>query len=312
MNLKFFFIFAIFILGISALNKQRDCKCRIGTQKRILNGRIISKNSYPWLTTVHLEYDGMIDQSGMAIVLNEDTLLTSRLVAYPFPNEEDADPSYTETEEFKKWIRSIVKVIFIDEDKKHKVEIDKVIFHPNFKFTNDYNGNMTIDEDVALIKLKRKIKFGKHFSTVQPACLDTSFQDHFEGALNVAGYGQNDTKVDQEKMKSTDLDYSAELREGEVFDVTKTDELCKGKENKWLCVDGSKASTYYTLCIGDEGTAIHRTKAGKSSVVAVASITTGLSYDRPVNEACEVATITSRISHYIGFIEKHIGKNYCT
>lgn len=184
----------------------------------------------------------------MAIVLNENTLLTGAIVAYPFTTHEFLnDPKYTEGREFKKWIRSLVKVVFKHDDGDQKVEIDKVIFHPKYKFiNNDYTKNITLDNDIALIKLKRKIKFGK----IQPACLDTIEQEYYEGALNVAGYGLNNTKA--EEMKNLGLEYSKEFREGEMFDVTKTNYQCEGKENKLMCIDGSKSSTFYSLCTGIE------------------------------------------------------------
>lgn len=63
MKFGIFFFFILLIACINALNKEKDCRCRIGSQKRIINGRIVDKSSYPWLAAIHLVYDGSYVQS---------------------------------------------------------------------------------------------------------------------------------------------------------------------------------------------------------------------------------------------------------
>lgn len=63
MYFKSVLIFAIFILGINALNKDKDCSCRLNVQRRILNGRIIPHNTYPWIANVRIHMEGMTGYS---------------------------------------------------------------------------------------------------------------------------------------------------------------------------------------------------------------------------------------------------------
>ena len=60
MKLFIFAILLVSIIGIDALNKARDCKCRISTQNRIINGKLAANGSYPWYATIEFQLDQKI------------------------------------------------------------------------------------------------------------------------------------------------------------------------------------------------------------------------------------------------------------
>lgn len=61
-------------------------------------------------------------------------------------------------------------------DKQKYIEIEKVYRHP------DYENFITLENDIALIKLQESLKFSE---SVQPACLGTQDQELYEGTLKV-------------------------------------------------------------------------------------------------------------------------------
>lgn len=51
--LNFLFILVVAFAGLTyALDKQRDCKCRLNVGSRIVGGRKAANNKYPWFVSM--------------------------------------------------------------------------------------------------------------------------------------------------------------------------------------------------------------------------------------------------------------------
>lgn len=77
MKLIIFSILLISIIGIEALNKQKDCKCRVRPLGRIVDGRETSLQTYPWHVRIVERRDNKNVNICSATILNENHILTA-------------------------------------------------------------------------------------------------------------------------------------------------------------------------------------------------------------------------------------------
>lgn len=77
MKLIIFSILLISIIGINALDKQKDCRCRVRPLGRIAHGREAGLQTHPWhVRIVELKGGKKLNRCA-ATILNENTLLTA-------------------------------------------------------------------------------------------------------------------------------------------------------------------------------------------------------------------------------------------
>lgn len=296
MNIKSVLILAC-IIGINALNRDENCSCRLNIQKKIVNGKIVPFNSYPWVTKIRVHINEMNAYIGTATILNNDTLLTSGLAVIFFQNDEYYEnPELYEKPMFDLYTKNMITISIKRDGKDEEVHrVAKIIPHPKYRYTGVSTRNITLEENVALIKLQIPLQFD---GSIKPACLDSSLQETYQGPLTVVGYGAN--SVGYFNMTNPD----APLREGSVVDSTH--EYCITRGGKRMCVESRK--TGQNLCHGDLGSALHQTKNGKTSVVAIESHD---KYFEGFGELKCEGSYLSKLSHYMPWIQEHIGNRYC-
>jgi len=275
------------VFTVQALNKETDCKCRIASKKKIVNGRILqNQNSYPWIATLKHDLTAYDEPLCSATIINENYLITAGHCI---------ESSDYET-------LSLVYLEFRGSDEKFR--IDEIITHPNYNRT----GFMAATDDIALYKLRKPLNFTD--SNLKPACLGEDQDEDFNRVYTIVGYGN--VKPIKYNRKSDfanpdDFEFSKQLREGDVDDETKTDERCEDRENKLICVDGQS-----NICLGETGSGLHHTTNGKTVVVGISSMPNSKPVDEENDEICSSGAVFSRLSYYMqDFIKQHVGDDYC-
>ncbi|XP_068990489.1 transmembrane protease serine 9 [Neodiprion pinetum] len=162
-------IFGIDVSGLSGDDEERirncTCDCGISNQEdRIVGGRPTGPNKYPWVGRI--VYDGLFHCG--ASLLTNDYLLTA---AHCVRNLQ----------------KSKIRIVLGDYDQYVTTDgvavmraVSAIIRHRNFD-TNSYN------HDVALLKLRRPVKFTK---TVRPICLPNLGSDPAGKLGTVVGWGR--------------------------------------------------------------------------------------------------------------------------
>lgn len=105
-----------------------------------------------------------------------------------------------------------------------------------------YNG---ILDDVALIELKSPLEFNE---AVQPACLPNQPQEHYDGALQISGFGKTERPVDEQNGHLRDSGISRYLKEGKTYDHS-DDPKRKCLKRNFICVENPVDSS----CHQDSG-----------------------------------------------------------
>ncbi|XP_023287913.1 transmembrane protease serine 9 [Orussus abietinus] len=162
-------IFGIDVTGPSEADDERlrncSCECGVTNQEiRIVGGKPTTPHRYPWIA--RLVYDGKF-HCGASLVTNDYVLTAAHCL--------------------RRLKRSKIRVVLGDHDQYVNTEavavmraVSTIIRHRNFDM-NSYN------HDVALLKLRRPVKFSK---TIKPVCLPQSEADPAGKEGTVVGWGR--------------------------------------------------------------------------------------------------------------------------
>ncbi|XP_046144258.1 transmembrane protease serine 9-like [Osmia bicornis bicornis] len=145
----------------------RNCSCECGVsnqEHRIVGGKPTAPNKYPWVA--RLVYEGRF-HCGASLVNNDYVLTAAHCV--------------------RRLKRSKIRVVLGDYDQHINTDgrsvmraVSAVIRHRNFDM-NSYN------HDVALLKLRKSVKFSK---TIRPVCLPQTGTDPAGKEGTVVGWGR--------------------------------------------------------------------------------------------------------------------------
>ncbi|CAF1114670.1 unnamed protein product [Brachionus calyciflorus] len=246
---------SLFILN--QITGQFDYECGVPDvkpQTKIVNGQVALNNSWPWMVAM------MIDNSftcGGSIIAPDWILTAAHCV-------ED--------------VKDIRKYKFIygtnnlndPQTESNTAFASKIYMHPDYFSTVIYN-------DIALIKLTKKIKFSKK---VKPICLPNTVKlDEIEKKIVVAtGWGMTNWTADVSKLL---------LQASLVIKNNKSEEGCDYSRYNNYCALG--LSNDSNICQGDSGGPLQYFKNGKWFVYGLSSFTTS-------NE--KVSCINTELSYF--------------
>ena len=78
MKLFIFTILLVSAVGIDALNRQKDCKCRSPVGQRLIGGGMISRSAHPWYANITSKFNVIeAPVTCGAVIVNENTVLTA-------------------------------------------------------------------------------------------------------------------------------------------------------------------------------------------------------------------------------------------
>ncbi|KAH7945460.1 hypothetical protein HPB49_011106 [Dermacentor silvarum] len=182
-----------------ALSPHRTCGLRTARRARVVGGQVAYDGEFPWLVSVQF-VPSMGENKCGGTILNERWILTAahcfygyqksnfvvRVAEYNLRAKEPRTPAITYT-------------------------IDQLIMHPDYRKVKKY------DNDIALVRLSRKIRYSEY---AQPACLPSlTLADTTGINVTVVGWGQ----VSEDVPKTPAVPLKAVLT---VFD----NQIC----NTWL------------------------------------------------------------------------------
>ncbi|XP_013169857.1 PREDICTED: trypsin-1-like [Papilio xuthus] len=152
--------------------------------------------------------------------------------------------------------------------------------------------------DIALVKLKKKIKFTK---SVQPACLWRSEHTGSLKKVSVSGWGTTDPAINE----MTDILQTADL---EIIDTEKCAEIYKDNGQidfkpikQQICA--GKLSGGVDTCQGDSGGPLAGIKKRTNYIVGIVSQGKGCAQSN-------VPAIYVRVSSFVSWIENNVWKKY--
>ena len=324
-------------LTLGQLNKETDCKCRIQTKSRIVNGRFAHHKSYPFLVSLfNNKYRFTKSKSSIALFLlrwsqclnvsmTSNDFLLACLLSYPLK------------EPLRKLLPDSVKMSgltcsgliinprflitasaclapklehltiglphsndllkMFDDD---HIPIKRVIRHPNF---NETTAKKDFGYNLALIELEQPINFT---DTVSPACLAVSAKNRgriypSDQLLTSAGYGAIVNQIDNFKSRL--------LKEIDLVDHSADTEECQ-ENAKLMCL--KSADKRDTLALNDLGGGVVATQNGRSYVTSVLS-----NLEIAINHENETAYLTdlsfaARLVESIDWIRQHVDDDYCS
>ncbi|KAK9890263.1 hypothetical protein WA026_010373 [Henosepilachna vigintioctopunctata] len=186
----------------------------------------------------------------------------------------------------------IVRLGEIDLTKKNgrthfDYSIDKIVAHPDYSYPQKYN-------DIALIKVKRKIKFSKY---IRPACLYV--HSNIVEELSIAtGYGKEEYAASENKNKlmKVALHVLENDRCSRTFGGDRKS-LPRGIISSMICAGELKGGK--DTCQGDSGGPLVVTKKNNQCKFYLIGIT---SFGKSCGEV-NAPAIYTRVSEYISWIE---------
>ncbi|CAF0932638.1 unnamed protein product [Brachionus calyciflorus] len=238
--LNFAFLFLL-LQTFSILNKviaQFDFECGVPdvkSQTKIVNGKVALDNAWPWMAAIYMDFSFICGGS----IIAPDLIITAAHCV-----DDEAFFGY----EFVYGTNKISSYNFLGET------ASKIYIHPDYFSSVIYN-------DIALIKLTKKIKFSKK---VKPICLPTSEKlDEIEKKKVVAtGWGKTDGgsfTYTSDRLLQTSL----------IIKNNKSREGCEHRRYNNYCTKG--ASFDSGLCQGDSGGPLQYFKNGKWYLYGIAS-----------------------------------------
>ncbi|XP_068243964.1 CLIP domain-containing serine protease HP8-like [Palaemon carinicauda] len=255
---------------------------RAGTSRKIFNGVEAPVGAFPWMAVLGYTKPsppGGLDWGCGGVLINDQYVLTAAhcVVFTPLPLNEirlgehnlDTDPDCTGAE--------------CPSHQAFKIKGSQIIIHPN------YNTRTNISDDIALIRLDRKVTFNR---LVQPACLPDA-QFDVESFLNgrkatVAGWGTTETRFKSRVLKSVGVPFVNLDTCKPLYEIPlNSDQLCFGGE-------GGRDS-----CRGDSGGPIFQASTSGTRTTVLGLVSLG-------NECGTDPAIYTKVSSYRSWIVQNL------
>lgn len=78
MKLFILTVLLVSAIGIDALDKQKDCKCRSPVGQRLIGGGVVSRSAHPWYANITVKFADLgVPVTCGAVIVNENTVLTA-------------------------------------------------------------------------------------------------------------------------------------------------------------------------------------------------------------------------------------------
>lgn len=265
----------------SALLDKKDCICRIGGSKRIVNGKIAEQNSIPW--QVSLASNGQHFCGGS--VINKKFILTAAHCV------DKQSASQVQVRVGLHYLR--------DANSRNTYQVSKIHIHPY----SSRPTNPSKPGDYAILELSSSIEFIK--GKVEPGCIANKEEKTYTGDLIASGWGT--TSISRKDLRT------GKLQTGQVSPVLKMAFLRQDDgdcEAYLVCVNSKNKGD--SVCQGDSGGPLHFVRNGHATIEGVASFVTGTSsYGSQTVELCTGHGAYSGNHYYKEWFDKIIGQNYC-
>jgi len=240
-------------------NFDRSDKCECGPvvsdrrrmDTRIVNGEEADPHEFPWIASL-MGKDGWW-YCGSTII-NEEWILTAAHCV----EDEEASKVFVRVGDHDNADDSDTKF-----DKKQTLEVKKIIIHAGYDTDSGNN-------DVALLKLKKKIDFKSFKGTVAPVCIPEEMKTYNGEIVTVAGWGHQEENANYqtEKLRKTDV---------KVISATSCRTDFKYKKDwitsRMLCTFSPDSKDVTDACQGDSGGPLvfHNKDRDKYELIGVVS-----------------------------------------
>merc|ERR1711971_59149 len=265
---------------------KRDSSCSCGLpsvdRTRIVNGAEAKAHSYPWIIAMMTgrgEY-----YCGGSIISNQWILTAAHCVSGE-PNNPAKD-MYVRLGDHDMTDKG-------DAPNADTFQVDYYIHHSNYN-------EETTNNDIALLKLKKKIDFKKYSGTVAPVCLPDLPRKYYGETVTVSGWGLlSDGGKAAKKLQEVDLEiiWMKECREDFHYKKSwiSSKMMCTFKQNS-------------DACQGDSGGPLVRVNPTSGRYEQVGVVSWGIGCASP-----KYPGVFVKLSHYLSWILKKTSKStFCS
>jgi len=265
---------------------KRDSSCSCGVSSvertRIVNGAEAEAHSYPWIVAM---MTGSGDYYCGGSIISNEWILTAAHCVSGEPNNPAKD-MYVRVGDHDMTDKG-------DAPKADTFQVDYYIHHRKYD-------EKTTNNDIALLKLKKKIDFKKYSGTVLPVCLPDLPRKYYGETVTVSGWGLlSDGGKAARKLQEVDLEiiWMKECREDFHYKKTwiSSKMMCTFKQNQ-------------DACQGDSGGPLIRVNPTTGRYEQVGVVSWGIGCASP-----KYPGVFVKLSHYLTWILKKTSKStFCS
>lgn len=265
-----------------------SCSCGVSAAKdrhRVVNGKEAEVHKFPWIISM---MDGSDYYYCGGSIISDQWILTAAHCVDGEPNN-PAEDMYVRVGDHDMTDDS-------DTPLAATFQVDYWLMHKNYDPDSTNN-------DIALLKLKKKIDFSSFKGTVAPVCLPTAPRKYYGETVTVSGWGLlSDGGKTPSKLQEVDLKviWMKECREDFKYrkDMITSRMMCTyrlGSENQ-------------DACQGDSGGPLVRFSEERGRYEQVGVVSWGIGCASP-----EYPGIFVKLSHYLQWMMKKAGKStFCS
>jgi len=266
------------------VRRDSSCSCGLSTvdRTRIVNGAEAKAHSYPWIVAM---MTGSGDYYCGGSIISNEWILTAAHCVSGEPNNPARD-MYVRVGDHDMTDKG-------DSPKADTFQVDFYIHHAKYN-------EKTTNNDIALLKLKKKIDFKKYSGTVTPVCLPDLPRKYYGETVTVSGWGLlSDGGNAAKKLREVDLKIIWMKQCRENFHYKKS-----WISSKMMCTFKEDADA----CQGDSGGPLVRVNPTSGRYEQVGVVSWGIGCASP-----KYPGVFVKLSHYLSWILKKTSKStFCS